>query len=184
MSPPFQPWNDSHFSSQESDWSSEQASSDITSSHGSHFTLKTVYSEHSITPSVTYGGQSKLQRLPIPTLDETLDKFPKVLEAIQDEEEREETSRVVEEFRSGVGPLLQKALVEYEKAGFESGTLGSYVEEFWNESYLAPKDSVVLNLNPFFVLEGGVRHVIIDDRSDQRKYLTAISNRVICSICL
>ena len=26
-------------------------------------------------------------------------------------------------------------------------------EEFWNESYLAPDSSVVLNLNPFFVLE-------------------------------
>lgn len=29
----------------------------------------------------------------------------------------------------------------------------SYVEEFWNESYLQPDASVVLNLNPYFVLE-------------------------------
>lgn len=31
----------------------------------------------------------------------------------------------------------------------------SYVEEFWNESYLKPDTSVVLNLNPYFVLEEG-----------------------------
>ena len=33
--------------------------------------------------------------------------------------------------------------------------MGSYVEEFWSEAYLAPDQSVVLNLNPFFVLEVG-----------------------------
>ena len=33
----------------------------------------------------------------------------------------------------------------------ESGL--SYIEEFWYESYLSHSDSVVLSLNPFFVLE-------------------------------
>ena len=49
-------------------------------------------------------------------------------------------------------------LVEYEQEGREKGTLGSYVEEFWSEAYLAPDSSVVMNLNPFFVLE--VRFII------------------------
>lgn len=131
--------------------------SQVSDGAGTPRNLKTVFSEHSLAnlTSVTYGGQSKLPRLPIPTLEETLIKFPKVLEALQDDEERQETKRAVKEFLTGVGPELQRALVEYEKSGFEAGTLGSYVEEFWNEAYLAPKDSVVLNLNPFFVLEGG-----------------------------
>lgn len=38
------------------------------------------------------------------------------------------------------------------KAG-EDGN--SYVEEFWTDAYLAPDSSVVMNLNPFFVLEDG-----------------------------
>lgn len=101
----------------------------------------------------TYSNQSQLPRLPIPTLEETLHKFPKVLEALQDKRQLAETRRVVEEFLNGEGPALQQALMEYEKAGIESGEIGSYVEEFWNESYLSPDASVVLNLNPFFVLE-------------------------------
>ena len=33
--------------------------------------------------------------------------------------------------------------------------MGSFVEEFWSDAYLAPDSSVVMNLNPFFVLEDG-----------------------------
>lgn len=105
--------------------------------------------------SITYGRQSELERLPIPTLEETLEKFPKFLQALQTPQEQEETKRVVDEFLQGPGPTLQQALVDYAKEGYESGEFGSYVEEFWNEAYLAPDSSVVLNLNPFFVLEGG-----------------------------
>ena len=105
--------------------------------------------------SITYGHQHELPRLPIPTLEETLYKFPQVLQALQNEEQQAETARVIEEFKSGPGPKLQEALTAYEQEGFESGDFGSYVEEFWNEAYLAPDSSVVLNLNPFFVLEGG-----------------------------
>jgi carnitine O-acetyltransferase len=80
-------------------------------------------------------------------------KFPSVLEALQDSRQREETRRAVQDFLRGDGPKLQEALLEYERIGIETGTWGSYVEEFWNESYLSPDASVVLNLNPFFVLE-------------------------------
>ena len=109
--------------------------------------------------SITYGHQSELPRLPIPTLQETLDKFPKVMEALllPEQQQQDDVQRLVHDFLHGEGPVLQKALVEYDKQGYESGEFGSYVEEFWNEAYLAPDSSVVLNLNPFFVLEGGVR---------------------------
>jgi carnitine O-acetyltransferase len=88
-------------------------------------------------------------------LDETLAKFPKVISALETPEEQEETKKIVKEFRNGDGPKLQALLEEYEANGVASGSLGSYVEEFWNDSYLAPDQSVVLNLNPFFVLEEG-----------------------------
>jgi hypothetical protein len=102
--------------------------------------------------SLTFAAQKDLPRLPIPALERTLKTFPAVLEGIQDEEQQAETKRVVREFLEGPGPELQKALIEYEKKGIESGQFGSYVEEWWNESYLAPDASVVLNLNPYFVL--------------------------------
>jgi Choline/Carnitine o-acyltransferase len=104
---------------------------------------------------ITYASQSKLPRLPIPDLEETLIKFQATLDALQDESQREETRNVVQEFSLTSGPVLQSLLQRYEREGLQSGTIGSYVEEFWDESYLSPDSSVVLNLNPFFVLEGG-----------------------------
>lgn len=102
---------------------------------------------------VTFSAQNQLPRLPIPTLEETMEKFPRVLLALQDSKQQEETERIVREFLETDGPTLQQSLLEYERVGIETGHWGSYVEEFWNESYLAPDASVVLNLNPYFVLE-------------------------------
>lgn len=105
--------------------------------------------------SRTYISQSTLPRLPIPTLEETMGRFGRVVWAVQNETERAETKRVVEEFLSTDGPELQSLLVEYDEEGQQSGTLGSYVEAFWSDAYLAPDTSVVMNLNPFFLLEDG-----------------------------
>ena len=109
----------------------------------------------------TYDGQSDLPRLPIPSLEETLDRFPDAVRALlnSDSEEgckdMEECMESVQLFLREDGPKLQELLVEYEREGHENGTLGSYVEEFWSDAYLAPDSSVVMNLNPFFVLEDG-----------------------------
>jgi carnitine O-acetyltransferase len=135
--------------------------------------------------NITFASQHELPRLPIPSLEETLNKFLQHLAALQssssssttatngstngggenhdndqEEEEDDDTQRAraqhsVLAFLKGDGPKLQELLVEYDRLGQENGTLGSYVEEFWNDSYLAPDSSVVLNLNPFFVLEDG-----------------------------
>ena len=107
----------------------------------------------------TYDGQAALPRLPIPSLEETLDKFPSCVCALLDNEhnvtskEMEKCMASIQTFLQEDGPRLQELLVEYEREGREKGTLGSYVEEFWSEAYLAPDSSVVMNLNPFFVLE-------------------------------
>jgi carnitine O-acetyltransferase len=105
----------------------------------------------------TYDGQADLPRLPIPTLEETLDRFPSAVRALFNPEnesrEMEECLASVRKFLEEDGPKLQQLLVEYEWVGRENGTLGSYVEEFWSDAYLAPDSSVVINLNPFFVLE-------------------------------
>ena len=92
--------------------------------------------------SITYGSQRDLPRLPIPTLDETLQKFLYCLEALQTADEFEESQNTVTTFLTTDGPILQQLLVEYDQT-LQSG---SYVEEFWNDSYLAPDASVVLNL--------------------------------------
>lgn len=112
-------------------------------------------SNSSAKTSVTFGGQSELPPLPIPPLDQTLQRFLRAVEALQaeDPEARMETKRIAMDFLNTDGPRLQNLLLEYDRIGRETGEIGSYVEEFWNDSYLAPDSSVVLNLNPFFVLE-------------------------------
>lgn len=106
----------------------------------------------------TYAGQTSLPRLPIPTLEETLERFPAVVCALfsssQDSDgEMEKCLEEIRYFLNNDGPILQELLVEYDRRGRDDGNMGSFVEEFWSDAYLAPDSSVVMNLNPFFVLE-------------------------------
>ena len=104
-------------------------------------------------PGSTYAGQSSLPRLPIPTLQETLNRFPDVVSAIVNEKDRIKCQEEITKFLKTDGPVLQRLLMEYEQKGREEGNVGSFVEEFWTDAYLTPDSSVVMNLNPFFVLE-------------------------------
>lgn len=53
----------------------------------------------------------------------------------------------MDEFLKNEGPVLQEKLKTY------ATDKSSYIEEFWYDSYLTFTDPVVLNLNPFFLLE-------------------------------
>ena len=58
----------------------------------------------------------------------------------------------------------------------------SYVEEFWNESYLKPDASVVLNLNPYFVLEEGPDPKIANDQLHRAASLCFASIKMASSL--
>ena len=104
----------------------------------------------------TFMYQDTLPRLPIPSLDETLNKFLRHVEALYDTKVQQlQAQQHVLDFLKSDGPKLQDLLLDYEQAGLATGVIGSYVEEFWNETNLVPDPNVVLNLNPFFVLEDG-----------------------------
>ncbi|TYJ58261.1 hypothetical protein B9479_001087 [Cryptococcus floricola] len=92
-----------------------------------------------------------LPKLPIPPLRDSCTRYLTALEALQTPREHAKTKEVVREFlEEGEGDLWQKKLEEYAK------DKESYIEEFWYESYLSHSDSVVLSLNPFFVLSSDV----------------------------
>lgn len=102
----------------------------------------------------TYEKQSCLPRLPIPPLNETLEKFLSTVEPLLSKSSMQKTREEVAEFLANDGPKLQCWLETYDKEGRENNTHGSYIEEMWSNAYLvAPDTSVVLNLNPFFLLE-------------------------------
>ncbi|KAK7746828.1 carnitine O-acetyltransferase yat1 [Cytospora paraplurivora] len=98
-------------------------------------------------PGVTFAHQDKLPKLPIPDLESSCKKYLAALKPLQSAREHSDTRQAVQEFLKHEGPELQEKLKKYA----EGKT--SYIEQFWYDSYLNYDNPVVLNLNPFFLLE-------------------------------
>ncbi|MCJ1377172.1 hypothetical protein MMC17_000264 [Xylographa soralifera] len=98
-------------------------------------------------PGITYAGQDKLPKLPIPELEDTCKRYLDALRPLQSHREQTETEAAVQEFLKRDGPILQDKLKKYATGK------SSYIEQFWYDSYLNFDNPVVLNLNPFFLLE-------------------------------
>lgn len=96
----------------------------------------------------TFQYQDGLKRLPIPDLQKTCENYLKVLKPLETEKEFERTKAAVQTFlNDGSGSYLDAELRKYSK------TRNSYIEQFWYDSFLNYDSPVVLNLNPFFLLE-------------------------------
>lgn len=78
---------------------------------------------------------------------ETCQRYLAALKPLQTAAEHAATEAVVARFLASDGPRLQAQLVAY------AAERPSYIQEFWYEAYLHHTSSVVLNLNPFFILE-------------------------------
>ncbi|RDL38549.1 Carnitine acetyl transferas-like protein [Venustampulla echinocandica] len=98
-------------------------------------------------PGITFAAQDSLPKLPIPELESSLNKYLAALKPLQSSREHAETQQAAEEFLKAEGPELQERLRKY-----ATGKT-SYIEQFWYDSYLNYDNPVVLNLNPFFLLE-------------------------------
>ncbi|TVY51937.1 putative mitochondrial carnitine O-acetyltransferase [Lachnellula cervina] len=98
-------------------------------------------------PGITFAAQDKLPKLPIPELEHSMTGYLNALKPLQSPREHAETQQAVEEFLKSEGPELQERLKKY-----ATGKT-SYIEQFWYDSYLNFDNPVVLNLNPFFLLE-------------------------------
>lgn len=96
---------------------------------------------------VTFASQDKLPKLPIPDLDATLKRYLEALSPLQTSREQDESKAASRDFLEGEGKELQEKLKKY------SSDKSSYIEQFWYDSYLNYDNPVVLNLNPFFLLE-------------------------------
>ena len=115
-------------------------------------------------PGITFAHQDSLPKLPIPDLDATCKKYLISLDPLQTAREHHDSERAVDEFLRTDGPGLQEKLREYATGK------SSYIEQFCKpfhfesvvmialiiegyDSYLNFDNPVVLNLNPFFLLE-------------------------------
>ncbi|KAL6707054.1 carnitine O-acetyltransferase yat1 [Coniothyrium glycines] len=98
-------------------------------------------------PGITFAHEDNLPKLPIPDLDSSLKKYLAALKPLQTPKEHNDTVLSLNEFLKSDGPILQDKLKKY-----ASGR-SNYIEQFWYDSYLNFDNPVVLNLNPFFLLE-------------------------------
>eukprot|EP01117_Protostelium_nocturnum_P012641 TRINITY_DN4651_c0_g1_i1.p1 TRINITY_DN4651_c0_g1~~TRINITY_DN4651_c0_g1_i1.p1 ORF type:complete len:744 (-),score=195.84 TRINITY_DN4651_c0_g1_i1:63-2294(-) len=102
--------------------------------------------------SSTFSKQNQLPRLPIPDLKKTCEKYLRTLEPLLNEKEFEYSKSCVEEFlkEGGVGEILQRELQERDK---EEPIRPSWLEGWWDDSYLYGRDAISINVNYFFVFE-------------------------------
>lgn len=95
-----------------------------------------------------------LNRLPIPPLQDTLNRYIDCIETLQDLKQNKRTRDVVfspdnlENLQ-----ILHDKLVEYDTDLAKENPFSSYIEQFWYDSYLLYDASVVLSVNPFFQLQ-------------------------------
>lgn len=134
--------------------------------HNSSSDSKMGLNDEKSYPGVTFAHQEKLAKLPIPELESTCEKYLTALKPLQSPREHSDTRHAVHEFLRQEGPELQEKLKKYA----EGRT--SYIEQFCKlqlhqpflltplaniskgyDSYLNYDNPVVLNLNPFFLLE-------------------------------
>ncbi|EAN79195.1 carnitine O-acetyltransferase, putative [Trypanosoma brucei brucei TREU927] len=101
--------------------------------------------------------QASLPRLPIPTLQDTCDLYLKSIQALVTAEEYVHTKKVVEDFLKGggSGETLHNLLLKWDKECNQP----SWLEEFWNDSYVCMRDPIPVNVNFFFQFKPHPQHL-------------------------
>ena len=130
----------------------------------------------------TFQNQSSLPRLPIPKLSATMSKFEDVVSPLLTPTQRQRTKSIIESFLQNDGPKLQTLLEAYDKEAAKNNRFGSYIEEFWNDAYLVPNDPLVLNVNPYFLLEGDADAKLAKDQIKRASELTFNSLKFAASL--
>lgn len=91
--------------------------------------------------------REEVPKLPIPPLNETLQRYLRQVQPLLTYEEYEKTASSVREFERGEGPILD---AELRRLAEESPT--SWLEGFWDTGYLEFRVPVPINVNPFFII--------------------------------
>lgn len=73
---------------------------------------------------VTFAGQHRLAKLPLPSLESSCERYLEALEPLQPTEKQNDSAAAVKNFIDGEGPILQAQLQEYDS------THANYMEHF------------------------------------------------------
>jgi carnitine O-acetyltransferase len=97
-----------------------------------------------------FAHQQKLKFLPVPSLEETCDRFLKTcLPLAKSSEEFSALKLKIQALKDGMGPKLQQRLLARESTEKENGK--SWLIDWWNDyAYMSYRDPVVIWVNYFF----------------------------------
>ncbi|EJS44836.1 yat1p [Saccharomyces arboricola H-6] len=95
-----------------------------------------------------------LKRLPVPPLQDTLNRYLARVEPLQDERQNRRTRHTVLSAENlDALNTLHARLLDYDARLASTNPQSSYIEQFWYDAYLLYDASVVLNVNPYFQLQ-------------------------------
>ena len=89
-----------------------------------------------------------VQELPVPSLDETIERYLKVISVLQNPQDHEKTTEKAAAFLAGPGPRCQERLVGYAHKQSERGK--SWLTDLWLDTYFEVKDPLQLVSNVAF----------------------------------
>ncbi|WP_214406618.1 choline/carnitine O-acyltransferase [Pseudonocardia lacus] len=97
----------------------------------------------------TFGNEDLLPRVPLPTLEETAQRFLQWCSPLLTEEQAARTEAALARFTApdGPGPVLHADLQRYDA----TEGVHSWLDEFWEDRYLGRRDRIALNANFFFL---------------------------------
>ena len=101
------------------------------------------------TKNTTYQNQSSLPKLPIPSIEETLERFlPTALPLAESREEETALKKAISKFPAQAQQLQERLLG---KAADVDNEKSSWLQHWWNTlGYLQVRDSVVINVSYYF----------------------------------
>ena len=102
-----------------------------------------------MTVNSTFGQEDRLPRVPLPTLEDSCDRFLAWCAPLLTPDQLAATGAAVAAFRDGPGRRLHAALERYDA---EPG-VRSWLDTFWPYRYLGRRDRIALNANLFFLLK-------------------------------
>ena len=123
-----------------------------------HFTTSTKYYDWT-------QHQSKLPRLPLPTLELTLQRYLESVKPLQTKKAHSRTISVVNSFLQNQGKTLHAELNERNQHSLLTKESTSYVRPFWNDMYLKGRYPLPINSNPYLIFPKDPLHTTQESRA-------------------
>lgn len=113
----------------------------------------------------TFHFQKSLPKLPIPKLEQTMEKYLYFSKPLLTNDEFEKTKKLVDDFELNIGKRLNKELIEQDKSIYSS-----YISKPWTNMYLESRKPLIVNYNPQLTLKDDPKYGI----GDQAKRASSI----------